>query len=263
MSKVNQEQRAAIGWDVLTDVASKGDLISYGELGDRIGIHHRVVRFVLGLIQDYCLEQKLPPLTILVVNQSGLPGDGFVAWEVDDFEEGKHKVHNYNWKNEYNPFEYARDGQTEITIIDELLEDPNNSRDKYAQVKVRGVAQPIFRQVLLRAYDEQCAICGLTFTEALQAAHIKSWSHANKQERLDVRNGLLLCATHHSLFDNHYLTINDDFTVNYYDPDQEESYYSNYDGLLTTKLHGSKLKLPKNKSHWPSVEHLNWHRNEE
>lgn len=260
MSKVNQEQRAAIGWDVLTEAASKGNLVSYGELGAKIGIHHRVVRHVLGLIQEYCLDRKLPPLTILVINQSGLPGTGFIAWEVDDFEEGRVKVHNHNWFNEFNPFEYARKGLTESKIIEELLNDPDKSDERYAQVKVRGVAQPIFRQVLLQAYDYQCAVCGLTFEAALHAAHIKPWAFANNHERLDVRNGLLLCATHHSLFDNYFLTISDDYTINFSDPDEEDGEYSKYDTLLTTNFHGKKLILPEQTSHWPKLEHLKWHR---
>jgi len=42
----------------------------------------------MGVIQDYCLEEKLPPLTILLVNQHGRPGEGFIAWDVDDLDEG-------------------------------------------------------------------------------------------------------------------------------------------------------------------------------
>ena len=43
--KVNQHQRAAKAWEVLIKVAEKKDFVRYKELGDKIIIHHRVVRF--------------------------------------------------------------------------------------------------------------------------------------------------------------------------------------------------------------------------
>jgi hypothetical protein len=68
------------------------------------------VRYILGLIQDYCLKEKLPPLTILVVNQGGKPSTGFIAYDVDKFEEGKSLVHSYNWSSIPNPFAFASGG---------------------------------------------------------------------------------------------------------------------------------------------------------
>jgi putative restriction endonuclease len=54
-----------------------------------MSIHHRALRFVLGKIQDLSLGEKLPPLTILVVNQDTTrPGEGFIAWDVDDLAVG-------------------------------------------------------------------------------------------------------------------------------------------------------------------------------
>lgn len=67
--KINQEERAFKAWIILTSIALKRNFITYKELGDKIGIHHRAVRYVLGLIQDYCMSNELPPLTILVVNK--------------------------------------------------------------------------------------------------------------------------------------------------------------------------------------------------
>ena len=262
MNSVNQHQRAAIGWDVLTKVAKHNELIRYGELGKQSGIHHRPVRYVLVLIQDYCLQNQLPPLTILVVNQSGLPGEGFIAWDVDDIEEGLKQVYNYNWDNLGNPFGFAKNGLTEDEIIKELLENPEDAEDTYAKIKIRGAAQPIFRKALLEAYDHQCAFCGFSFEVGLQASHIIPWSISKKTERLDVRNGILLCATHHKLFDDRCLTINDDFTINYNGPDdEEERIYSEYDRLLTTALHGKKMTLPIDKRHRPKKVYVTRHKN--
>ena len=46
-------------------------------------MHHRVISHILSKIQDYCLEEKLPPLTILVVGKSNRhPVTGFIAWDI-------------------------------------------------------------------------------------------------------------------------------------------------------------------------------------
>ncbi len=56
------------------------ETITYGELGRRIGIHHRPVRFLLGYIRDeICLKRDLPLLNVIVVKQdTGLPGESFL-----------------------------------------------------------------------------------------------------------------------------------------------------------------------------------------
>ena len=54
--------------------------ITYGELGKRIGIHHRSVRFLLCYIRDeICRRRGLPLLNVIVVYKSnGLPGKSFL-----------------------------------------------------------------------------------------------------------------------------------------------------------------------------------------
>lgn len=259
-NKVNQEERAAIGWSILSQVAINNELIRYAELGKKIGIHHRPVRYVLNLIQNYCLDNHLPPLTILVVNETKRPGTGFVAWDIDHVDEGVKNVYEYNWNNLANPFGFAKEGLTEDTIIENLLEDPNKSNEMYAKIKVRGIAQSIFRKMLLKAYKNKCAFCDFSFIFALQASHIIPWANSTSFERLDVRNGILLCATHHKLFDKGILTINEDYSINYNDSIVITKSYSKYDSLLTTALHNKKINLPKDKKHWPNKQFLNKHR---
>jgi len=91
---INQAERAYRAWPILTERAREGKTITYGDLGALLGIHHRAVRHVLGLIQAYCLK-KLPPLTILVVDQGGQPGTGFIAYDLDKLAEGKSLVYAY------------------------------------------------------------------------------------------------------------------------------------------------------------------------
>lgn len=94
---VNQYQRAAIAWPVLAETAAKRSKITYVQLAQHLGIHPRPIRYVLAVIQDHCLKEKLPPLTILVVNQRGRPGEGFIAWDVDRLDDGYPFVYAYPW----------------------------------------------------------------------------------------------------------------------------------------------------------------------
>lgn len=56
------------------------ETITYGEIGRRIGIHHRPVRFLLGYIRDeICRRRGLPLLNVIVVKKdTGLPGVSFL-----------------------------------------------------------------------------------------------------------------------------------------------------------------------------------------
>ena len=58
--------------------ASGQRTITYGELGQLIGMHHRQVKTPLHNIQDACTELGTPPITGLVVlKATGLPSSGF------------------------------------------------------------------------------------------------------------------------------------------------------------------------------------------
>lgn len=241
---VNQIERASRAWPILTSRAGKSSTITYGELGEALGVHHRAIRYVLGVIQDYCLEEKLPPLTILIVNASGRPGSGFIAFDLDNFEEGLEKVYDFDWGGLENPFGFSTSGDSYASIVAALTHDPTSARDVYTRVKSRGVKQIIFRDALLKAYSRRCAFTEIGALEALEACHIVPWSQASPAERLDVRNGLLLNSFHHKLFDAGYITLTTDHRIVYYDPDGEERSYSELESNLTLELHGKTMHMP-------------------
>lgn len=259
---VNQVERAYRAWPVLVDRASKKTTITYGELAKILGIHHRAVRYVLGVIQKHCLDEHLPPLTILIVNQSeGMPGEGFIAWDVDDLETGLAKVYGWNWTAIENPFGYASDGSSQDDLVDKLVLHPQKASEIFARVKVRGTAQVIFRKALIRVYEGRCAFCGLTFEDALEASHIISWAKASAQQRLDPTNGILLCSIHHKLFDAGLMTVNKSGKIEYYDPDGKDGPYSKTDKEMTLMLHGKSAFSPKLAIHRPSLVSIEEHRN--
>ena len=68
---------------------------------------------------------------------------------------------------------------------------------------------PHFRDRILNAYENQCAVCGFNVRVgnalvALEAAHIK-WHQAGGPDREE--NGIALCALHHKLFDRGAFTL--------------------------------------------------------
>lgn len=241
---INQAERAFRAWPILTKRAGEGKTITYRELGALIGVHHRAVRYVLALIQHYCLEEKLPPLTILIVNQGGKPGTGFIAYDVDKLEEGEMLVRSYNWNAIPNPFAFASDGTTYEEIVSERAGNPSGAADVMRIVKTRGIAQSLFRDALLKAYQYRCAFTDISFQPVLEACHIVPWSNCKPEERLDIRNELLLNSVHHKLFDEGLVTVTKDFRIWYVDPDLKDGPYSQYDLLLSASLHGQAMKMP-------------------
>lgn len=73
-------ERAAQIWPVLVYAAGNRQTITYARLGRLIGVPHVGLGQLLEPIQSYCLVERLPPLTILVVqDKTGMPGTGFIA----------------------------------------------------------------------------------------------------------------------------------------------------------------------------------------
>ena len=80
--------------------------------------------------------------------------------------------------------------------------------ERLAYIKVR-VNQSVFREHLLRRY-EHCCLCNVSDNALLRASHIKPWSESNANEKLDVDNGLILCPNHDVLFDQGFISFNDE-----------------------------------------------------
>jgi len=253
----NHQQRASLAWDILVKLTQdKNKTIRYKELGDKIGIHYRAVRFVLAIIQDYCVENKLPPITILIGDADGIPGKGFTAWNRGNIEEGKVEVHKYDWSRLENPFKFAIDGTNEDEIINILLKSPQKSKEIFSRIKSRGMSQIIFRKALLKAYNNSCCFCGVSFKSILQAAHILPWNLCNDSQKLDIRNGLLLCANHHCLFDTGTLIIDTSYTIQL---NRRVLVKTDIDELIVSSLNNRTITLPRNKGLYPNIEYLKSH----
>ena len=249
---VNQYERAYRAWPILTSRAAAHETITYGELAKQLGMHPRPIRFVLGKIQERCLDDKRPPLTILVVNQRGRPGTGFIAWDADNLSEGYQKVFAYRWAEDSNPFAFAGDGSTPEELADHIIRKPHDAQAVYGRIQNRGVGQIVFRLALLKAYSERCAFCGLSIESALEAAHIIPWSDASHADRVLPSNGLLLCATHHALFDAGILTIGQHHAIECRTQALPGHRWTEADRRAAIAFGGQTMRLPTDLRHRPS-----------
>lgn len=232
-------------WPRLVEAASKRQTPTYSDLSPLVQTNPLSMRWALDPIQNYCLEAGLPPLSAIVIGAAtGVPGPGFIGWPLDDIDTAHQLVFDYDWSKTPNPYQAFGVTDTPDTLARSLVENPENREDVYAKVKVRGIAQTVFKKALMLAYGEQCAMCKLSFRQALDAAHIIPWALATPGQRLDPRNGLLLCSLHHRLFDSGTITITPEARVHFYDPEMNDGTYSEADEKMTASLHGTVAHLP-------------------
>tara|TARA_R110000823_G_scaffold295738_3_gene415590 strand:+ start:40604 stop:41305 length:702 start_codon:yes stop_codon:yes gene_type:complete len=90
--------------------------------------------------------------------------------------------------------------------LNQIVEDPAlSATDKAVLVNTR-VGQGQFRKQLILEWGG-CAVTGYRDTRFLVASHIKPWSKADNQERLDPYNGLLLLPNLDKVFDLGYISF--------------------------------------------------------
>lgn len=128
-----------------------------------------------------------------------------------------------------------------------LGEEPPGVIKAYREGVVRRrIHQPVFRQRVLRAYESQCAICGMPRAELLDAAHIV----ADKEPDgvASVPNGMALCKIHHSAYDAELLGVSPEYEVAVREDVLEASDGPVYEHGLK-KAHGQRLRvLPAKKA---------------
>jgi len=129
----------------------------------------------------------------------------------------------------------ALDANPDFTwrVVRSLLDDyfpPSLHENVLREVGLEGQAEPgerlgttskqerrdrSFREVVLRAYKNRCALCELDVQVdgqpvAIEAAHIK-WHSAKGPAQVD--NGIALCVLYHKFFDSGLFTVLPDLTV--------------------------------------------------
>jgi len=105
--------------------------------------------------------------------------------------------------------------QLEIDDIPQAPFQHDQDRDRATFTISRIVRDRIFRRVVLRAYEQRCAISGLRFINGggragVDAAHIRP-VEANGPDI--VNNGIALSGTAHWMFDRGLVTLSDDLEI--------------------------------------------------
>ena len=113
--------------------------------------------------------------------------------------------------------------------------------------------QQSFRERVLLAYQERCAICRLHHEELLEAAHILSDKHPKGFP--EIPNGLALCKLHHAAFDRNILGISPDYVV-----DIRKDILAEVDGPMLKfglqDIRGQTIRTPKVTEWKPNREFL-------
>jgi len=137
-------------------------------------------------------------------------------------------------------------------IVSEVHEVEGRRAYITASVRVR-LHQRGFRERVLRAYRDQCAICRLRHRDLLDAAHIIGDGESAGEPV--VTNGLSLCKIHHAAFDHLIIGIRPDYVVEVHPKVLKES-----DGPMLRHglqgLHNSSLVLPTARHNHPDRDRL-------
>ena len=141
-----------------------------------------------------------------------------------------------------------------------IISEPGEVERRYAtRQMIQRLHQGTFRELVLNAYKEHCAICAIKHRPLLDAAHIIG--DGEILGRAIVTNGISLCKIHHAAFDSNIIGITPDYLVHV-----REDILNEIDGPMLKfgiqQMHGNKLLLPANISSRPSKELLEIRYNE-
>ena len=94
-----------------------------------------------------------------------------------------------------------------------LIEDTSNTSkeiitERYTRVK-RRYGQSKFRNSLLDYWNNACSVTNFSNESLLRASHIKPWELSDNAEKLNKFNGLLLAPNLDALFDDGFITFED------------------------------------------------------
>jgi len=113
---------------------------------------------------------------------------------------------------------------------------------------IPGTDRQSFRERVLAAYHQQCALSRLRHDELLDAAHIVPDGEEGGEPV--IPNGLALCKLHHAAFDRYFLAIRPDYTV-----EVRRSILDEHDGPMLRHglqgLHNTVIHAPRSPRHRP------------
>ncbi len=137
-------------------------------------------------------------------------------------------------------------------VLDEPVGGEKSPRYGTPQLVAPRLGQRTFQVAVLDAYSRACCVTGEHSLPALEAAHIRPYGKEGPHE---VRNGLLLRADLHKLFDRGYVTVTPELRLEVGARLRDEF----HNGRTYYPLHGARLQVPAVPELRPSSEYLRWH----
>ncbi|TDE08833.1 HNH endonuclease [Dyadobacter psychrotolerans] len=163
-----------------------------------------------------------------------------------------------------------------------LLEEREYLNDKYSEIENKILHEPaeeyrseiqtlikqqdeeeifirggIFKREIPKIYNYTCCISGMRIDATVQvslidACHIVPFSESYNDT---ISNGIALCPNLHRAFDRGLISIDEDYRVIVSDKFTEgKSDYS------IRKFDRKRINLPSNRSFWPGIQNLTWHK---
>ena len=144
---------------------------------------------------------------------------------------------------------------------DLLSEDPELVRSYAERVVNVRLHQPLFRQRVLLAYENQCSICRLRHTRLLDAAHVLADAEGGQPV---VTNGIAMCKIHHAAYDADIFGINPKYEVGVR-PDVMKELDGPTLRYTLQEIDGQRIQLPTRRAAHPNPELLEvrWQRFQE
>jgi len=151
---------------------------------------------------------------------------------------------NVNWEKIVRPNKEILIDDT-VDTIESVTFNPKNIQEANEKtlvsiIKRRG--QKKFRNKLLKAYDNKCAITQSNVIQILQAAHILPYKGEDTNH---ITNGIILRSDIHDLFDLNLICIDDTYRINV-SPLLKKTEYERY--------HNQQINLPKKEEEYPNLE---------
>jgi hypothetical protein len=132
----------------------------------------------------------------------------------------------------------------------------DKARERVTTLVSRVVRDRVFRRIVLRAYDERCAVTGLKLINGggraeVEAAHIRP-VEANGPDI--VSNGLALSGTAHWMFDRGLIGLDDDLQI------LVSRQANDQDGIRGIINNRGRLLMPLREADRPHQQFVRWHR---
>jgi len=132
----------------------------------------------------------------------------------------------------------------------------DDARERVSAIISRLVRDRVFRRIVLRAYDERCAVTGLKLINGggraeVEAAHIRP-VQANGPDI--VSNGLALSGTAHWMFDRGLIGLEDDLRI------IVSRQANDQDGIRSVINSSGRILMPSREADRPHPQFVRWHR---